>query len=62
MEYRIIDSKEIDAVKECVEELSAYHNRVSAYYSGMYPCKPSWCTIEHFRRMMEAGASKVYAC
>lgn len=62
MEYGEISAQEVSKLKQCVEELSEYHNSVSTYHSGMYPGKPSWQTIEQFQKMVKAGEAKIYAC
>ena len=50
---------EISGLKECLDELAAHHNEVSANFPGQYPKRPAEETLKGFEKDVLAGRSRI---
>lgn len=48
-EIRSLTSDEVPLLRPCLEGLAAYHNRVAASFSGVYPTMPIATHLEHMK-------------
>ena len=54
-----IEAKEIDKLKNCLQELADHHNRVSINFKGSYPKRPFEETLTQFVSDIDAGNSSI---
>ncbi len=47
MEIRELKSEEVHLLKDCMEGLAAYHNKVAASFAGAYPMMPTDAHLGH---------------
>lgn len=55
----LTDINEIDKLAVCLEELAAYHNKVSVNFKGCYPAKPVSSTLADFASDVERSVSRI---
>lgn len=55
----LTDINEIDKLSACLEELAAYHNKVSVNFKGCYPAKPVSVTLTDFAADIKCGVSRI---
>lgn len=53
MEIRELASSEVHLLKECMEGLAEYHNRVAASFAGAYPMMPVDVHLGHMAEHIE---------
>ena len=54
-----IEAKEIDKLKNCLQELAEHHNRVSINFKGCYPKQPIEETLMRFSSDVDTGSSSI---
>lgn len=61
MEIREISADEVDLLRDCLVELSEYHNEVSANFKGIYPTHDYDATLAKFKAEVASGYSRIAA-
>lgn len=57
----VITKDEVYRLRECIRELSEYHNKVSVNFAGSYPSRPFDATLEIFAEALERQTSRIEA-
>ena len=57
----VITKDEVYRLRECIRELSEYHNKVSVNFTGSYPSRPFDATLEIFAKALERKTSRIEA-